>query len=75
MIKLLCMEPSGVQLHKFMAEVDVVARNSQTDNILIKTWNKLYREFSFSEDEKCWMPIQEFNKYPETEERWRRLII
>ena len=36
MIKSLCIEPSGVQLHKFMAEVDVVARNSQTDNILIK---------------------------------------
>ena len=31
MIKLLCMKPSGVQLHKFMAEVDVIARNTQTE--------------------------------------------
>ena len=75
MIKSLCMEPSGVQLHKFMAEVDVIARHSQTDNILIKTWNRLYREFSFSEDNKCWIPIKEFNKYPENEERWRRLVL
>ncbi len=75
MIKSLCMKPSGVQLHKFMAEVDVVARNSQTNNILIKTWNRLYREFSFSEDEKCWIPIQEFHQYPDTEEKWHRLVI
>ena len=75
MIKSLCMEPSGVQLNKFMAEVDVIARNSQTDNILVRTWNKLYREFSFSEDKKCWIPINEFNEYPENEKRWHRLVI
>jgi hypothetical protein len=68
------MKPSGVQLNKFMAEVDVIARHSQTDNILIKTWNKLYREFSFSDDEKCWIAIQEFYQYPESEERWLRLV-
>ena len=74
MIKSLYMKPSGVQLNKFMAEVDVIARHSQTDNILIRTWNRLYREFSFSEDEKCWIPIQEFNRYPDAEKRWLKLV-
>lgn len=74
MIKSLCMKPSGVQLSKFMAEVDVIARHSQTDNILIKTWNKLYKEFSFSEDEKCWIHVQEFYQYPDNEKRWLKLV-
>lgn len=68
------MQPSGVQLHKFKADVDVVARHAQTDNILIKTWNKLYREFSFSQDEECWIPVDEYQEYPENEKRWLRLV-
>jgi len=74
MIKSLCMKPSGVQLNKFMADVDVIARHSQTDNILIKTWNKLYREFSFSQDEECWIPVEEYREYPKTEGRWLKLV-
>jgi hypothetical protein len=75
MIKSLCIEPSGVHLKKFKAEVDVVARHSQTDNILIKTWNKIYKEFSFSEDKGCWVHVKEFNEYPKSEERWHRLVL
>lgn len=74
MIQSLCVEASGVALHKFMAQVDVVAENIHTGNLLIKMWNQIYKEFSFSDDEGCWVSITEFKQYPSNEKNWKKVL-
>jgi len=50
----ICIKPLGVQLAKFVAEVEVIATNIVTGNILIKAFPKIFKELEFSEIEKCW---------------------
>jgi hypothetical protein len=73
MIRCLPVKPLGVPLHTFMAEVDVIAQNVANGNLLIKIWNNLYKELTFSEDEKCWLVKKEFNNFPK-EDEWKRLV-
>jgi hypothetical protein len=64
MIQKLVIRPDGVPLHKFLAEVDVVAEQQKTKNLLIITWNKIYKELSFSSKENCWIVEKEYQEYP-----------
>ena len=64
MIQKLYIRPSGVPLHKFGAEVNVVAKQIDTNNLLIETWDKIYKEISFSKEEDCWIVKEEYLKYP-----------
>lgn len=64
MIQRLLVRPSGVPLHKFGAEVNVVAKHKRTRNILIETWDKRYEELSYSKEEDCWIIEEEYSKYP-----------
>ncbi len=64
MIQKLLIEPSGVPLHTFGAEVNVVAKQIDTNNLLIETWDKVYKEISFSKKKECWIVENEYKEYP-----------
>lgn len=73
MIQSLEIRPLGVPLGKFVAEVDVIAQNVCNGNLVIKLWNNMYKELTFSEDDKCWVAKREMDNLPEDDE-WRRLV-
>lgn len=73
MIRSIPIKPLGVPLHKFVADVDVVAQNVSNGNLLIKLWNNLYKELTFSENEQCWLIKREMNSFP-CEDSWKRLV-
>ncbi len=64
MIKNLRIRPSGVPLHTFGAEVNVVAKQIDTNNLLIEIWDKTFKEISFSKEEDCWIIEKEYKEYP-----------
>jgi hypothetical protein len=72
----ICVEPKGIQLHKFKAEVDVIAENVRTGNILIKSFPNTFKELKFSIDDSCWKIIAESNDLPpfEAESEWKRIV-
>jgi len=72
----ICVEPMGVQLHKFKAEVDVIAENVKTGNILIKSFPNTFKELKFSCDDSCWKIIAESKVLPPcgVESEWKRIV-
>lgn len=76
MKKALYIKPLGVPLGKFIAEVEVVATNIITGNILIKSFPTSFKELEFSEEEKCWNIKNEMLNLPEISENsnWRRIV-
>jgi len=76
MIQALCIEPVGVQLHKFKAEVDVIAENMKNGNILIKSFPSTFKELKFSDDDLCWKIIKEMRELPriDIDTEWRRIV-
>lgn len=76
MLKSLCVKPLGVQLGKFKAEVEVVAQNIVTGNILIKSFNDTFKELTFSNEEDCWVITSESKIMPILDEnsQWKRIV-
>lgn len=76
MLKSLCVKPLGVQLGKFKAEVEVIAQNVVTGNILIKSFNNTFKELTFSDDEECWVIASESKAMPACDEnsQWKRIV-
>jgi hypothetical protein len=76
MKKSLYIKPLGVPLGKFIAEVEVVATNIITGNILIKAFPASFKELEFSDEEKCWNIKNEMLDLPDISENsdWRRIV-
>lgn len=74
MVKSLCVKPLGVQLRNFQAELDVVAENVATGNILVRIFKNKYRELEYDNQEKCWFSLAEDHENIPDEESWKRLI-
>lgn len=74
MLKSLCVQPLGVQLHKFKAEVDVIAENVQNGNILVRVLRDSFKELQFDDSEQCWIATNQiYNDIPQQDD-WKRLI-
>lgn len=75
MKKAICVRPLGVQLGKFQAEVDVIATNVVTGNLIIKSFPRSFKELEFSVEEKCWEIKNEMDAPPniDGDSEWRRL--
>ncbi len=76
MLKSIYVKPLGVQIRKFQAEVDVVAQDIVSGNLLIKSFGNVFKELQFSEGEKCWVIKSEQSKCPAftQDSNWRRIV-
>lgn len=76
MLKSIYVKPLGVQLRKFKAEVDVVAQDIVSGNLLIRSFGNIFKELQFSEGEECWVIKSEQSKCPTftQESNWRRIV-
>ena len=76
MLKSIYVKPLGVQLRSFQAEVDVVAQDIVSGNLLIKSFGNVFKELRFSEEEECWVIKSEQSKCPPftQESNWRRIV-
>lgn len=69
-------KPVGVQIRTFKAEVDVIAKNIITGNLIIKSFKDTYKELEFSENEQCWIIKGESQELPTINGKteWRRVV-
>lgn len=74
MLKSICVQPSGVQLHKFQAELDVIAENVSNGNILVKVFSDMFKELTFDDSTECWVATDNVYHYMPQQEEWKRLI-